>query len=351
MTGYQLVDATCVNIDDCKAGSCTNGVCIDGLNAFTCTCSAGYDGTGSMACTKHDYCAGNPCGAGGTCTNQETSYTCACAPGYVLQNATCMIARYRVEGVASAGGAITSAVANAGSCAQNVCTVEHGGSVSFTATAQNGYGLAGWTGGCSPTSQNPLVASWGGVEQAGTCAAMFRPLIYSVEVQASGPGIATVSSSVTCKTSSSCSVPFGTAAQLSATEMKTSRFIGWTCNNGQTFTRPELDITPDKDVTCTASFVARVTMTVRPEPAGVADGRAIVGSGGALVCDSTQTLCTVDLGSTVTLDALSGGPIVFNRWIATATGTCPVAQPTLPTVKLVMNANYDCIAAFSAILN
>ncbi|XP_078685401.1 uncharacterized protein LOC144918448 isoform X7 [Branchiostoma floridae x Branchiostoma belcheri] len=83
-----------VNIyDNCDAGPCLNGATCNDLNitatskaSFECICPPGYEG---KLCDKEiDYCAGQPCQFGATCTNnrQIFDYECTCVPGYTDKN-------------------------------------------------------------------------------------------------------------------------------------------------------------------------------------------------------------------------------------------------------------------------
>jgi hypothetical protein len=72
--------------DECqKMNPCSpNADCIDPSNTdgdLTCVCKPGFSGDGKQ-CVQTDPCATNPCGMGGTCTNDNKGgYTCACAAG------------------------------------------------------------------------------------------------------------------------------------------------------------------------------------------------------------------------------------------------------------------------------
>lgn len=81
-SGYQLQNGACVLVNNCKADSCTNGMCVNGTNTFTCMCNSGYDGTGTMACTKHLWCPATGACANGMCVEGASDYSCMCNPGY-----------------------------------------------------------------------------------------------------------------------------------------------------------------------------------------------------------------------------------------------------------------------------
>ncbi len=115
----------CRNIDDCTAGICGTGTCIDGVNDYTCTCLAGqwdnnttcvncdtidnctavtcttnanetcatcasgYEPNGSGGCRNIDDCTAGICGTG-TCVDGVNDYTCTCLPGQWDNNTTCV---------------------------------------------------------------------------------------------------------------------------------------------------------------------------------------------------------------------------------------------------------------------
>ncbi len=109
-SGFDQIDAkTCAPHNDCPAGACANGTCVDLAQDYKCACNPGFDGSDSKACTKHSYCMGNPCGTGGTCTEQPTGYSCACTAPYSLQGNKCV---NLCAGVACSGG----------TCSEGKCT-------------------------------------------------------------------------------------------------------------------------------------------------------------------------------------------------------------------------------------
>jgi hypothetical protein len=89
----------CIDIDYCATNPCgANGMCTDsgvGIPApgYSCSCLEGYEVTtrddGGETCSADD-CTGNPCGAGGTCTDlsaqggPQGAYQCNCEAGYDL---------------------------------------------------------------------------------------------------------------------------------------------------------------------------------------------------------------------------------------------------------------------------
>jgi hypothetical protein len=89
----------CIDIDYCATNPCgANGQCTDsgaGIPApgYSCSCLEGYEVTdrpdGGQTCSADD-CAGSPCGSGGTCTDlsaqggPQGAYQCNCEAGYEI---------------------------------------------------------------------------------------------------------------------------------------------------------------------------------------------------------------------------------------------------------------------------
>jgi hypothetical protein len=72
-----------IDIDDCEDEPCTNGTCIDAVDAFQCDCGdTGY--TGDLCDTLVQNCEETPCSNGSECTNVGASRTCDCTgTGYM----------------------------------------------------------------------------------------------------------------------------------------------------------------------------------------------------------------------------------------------------------------------------
>ncbi|HEX5656510.1 MAG TPA: InlB B-repeat-containing protein, partial [Polyangiales bacterium] len=267
--------------------------------------------------------------------------------------ATYRLRTYRVEGIADTGGTVGSATVNPGTCAGNVCTVGHGGAVSFTAAPQTGYVLNGWSGACTPSAQNPLLASWTGVTQPGTCTASFRRSLVTVTAVPSirVGQVAASLGGVTCDGASCMNVPSGSSVQLSATIYPYSgRFTSWTCTDGTTSVAATINLVANAPLTtCTANFTSFVPVSATSNNTNAGTASVLLGSGGG-TCVSTAT-CYVDLNSTVTLRATpSSAQYVFRGWAASSANvTCPVANPASATTTLLASASAGCLAQFGTL--
>jgi hypothetical protein len=79
----------CMDIDYCAGNPCGfNGACTDGESGYTCECYEGYelaDGPTGETCSEDD-CSGHDCGEGGACIDlsdkADGAYACECEAGY-----------------------------------------------------------------------------------------------------------------------------------------------------------------------------------------------------------------------------------------------------------------------------
>ncbi len=92
--GYQRQGTTCVDIDECSAGTddCAEAAtCTNSAGSFSCACPAtGYSGDG-RTCSDIDECATGAasCADDATCVNSAGSYSCTCDAGYAGSGTIC----------------------------------------------------------------------------------------------------------------------------------------------------------------------------------------------------------------------------------------------------------------------
>ncbi|TNN69911.1 Complement component C1q receptor [Liparis tanakae] len=81
--GYAVVDAVCVDIDECARPSCEHG-CSNGAGSFSCSCNDGFalseDG---HSCVDINECASRLCQF--QCVNAEGSFWCTCPRGFHVE--------------------------------------------------------------------------------------------------------------------------------------------------------------------------------------------------------------------------------------------------------------------------
>lgn len=116
----------CGDINECTANTdncAAKAACTNTTGGFTCKCNSGYSGDG-VTCSDIDECSLNTdnCHANATCTNSAGAFSCACKNGYWGSGVSC-----------TPNPSITSFTADY----SRVCS---GGSVTFSATYQNGTG-------------------------------------------------------------------------------------------------------------------------------------------------------------------------------------------------------------------
>jgi hypothetical protein len=105
-TGYQDDGhGACGNPDDCPAGACSGGKCVDGLSDYSCDCNSGFAGTGTKKCTAVLYCPKDACTPGGSCVD-TMNWSCQCGSGF--------------------SGTGTQACANQNDCPSNRCLAPNG---------------------------------------------------------------------------------------------------------------------------------------------------------------------------------------------------------------------------------
>lgn len=240
-------------------------------------------------------------------TDCVTSREAAISVANVTSNQTCRATfarlRFTVAGVAGTGGSVAAST-DGRSCVNARCTVDHGASVSLTATADTGAAFLGWSG-CSDSSEPTLTLA--SVTSNQTCTARFRALEYNVR------GVAAPSAGGSVSCASGCMVRHGADVELTATanSARGYRFAGWSgCTPADDNPLALTGVTADR--VCTARFeLVPVTASATVTPASTGSVTATSMSMGAR-CSGAS--CTVPYGGSVTLRARPAADQRFTGW-------------------------------------
>ncbi len=359
-----------VSVIDATAAACTGTTCTvqyGGSVTYQSVDSAGYDFLNWSGCTA---LADNPRRA----QVANVTGTATCVANYRLRTYTVRGLAATAGSTTSIGGSVTAASTTApGSCtSDDVCTVVHGGNVSFTATVNEGYLFSGWTGSCTASG---LSAGITGVTASASCTANFVRQTFTVGAGAGSPfGSASVASG-TCS-GAACTVASGDTATLTATPGRTGRFTGWSCLNSTTgvttsYGNASQRITVTGNTNCTAGFVQRVTVVVRVGDSrlGTISVTPVIPGAGALSCVPSQvadpqnpqivqagSTCTVDANTPLTITTILVAPNnnYFYQWSPPSTPTpttCPTANGSNASTQLnVGTSNLNCLGLINYLL-
>jgi hypothetical protein len=228
-------------------------------------------------------------------------------------------------------------------------TVNHGSSVTFTATPRSDSNFVNWTG--SPQCAGRTIATLpiSPVTSDITCTANFVRKTYTVSASATNGGTVTPTSRV---------VNHGDSITLVATHSTSRPFVNWTGSPQCTGPNATLTITPvTSNVSCTANFApnptpTNVTVTFGPSPS--AGGTVTATNAPFLSCWGPS--CTFAPGGSVTLTARQNTGYVFAGWSGCSTESEPVIRRTnvqssetctarfLPVHRVTYSANAPAVA-------
>ncbi|HEY6876820.1 MAG TPA: InlB B-repeat-containing protein [Polyangiales bacterium] len=308
----------------CTGAACT--VPFGGAVTFAAAANPGFDLMGWTGCAVDP---ANPARA----TVSNVTMAGSCVANFTRR-------AYRVAGEAGAGGSISGATTTDGGCQGAICTVNHGGSATFTASVDvnGGYELAGWSG-CTPLANDPLRATVANVTAPATCSASFRLRTHTVSLAVPNGSISSLSAPGGSCAGSACTVPHGGSATFVVAASNASyEFDRWTGGCVQSPNNP-LQATASNvtaDVSCTASFRLRsFTVTARSSTGTVA------ASANGVACPNNA--CNVPSGTSVRMTASSQTNVRFAGWMC-SNGLNSVAS----TIDVTADANIDCTATFAA---
>lgn len=206
-------------------------------------------------------------------------------------------------------------------------TESYGQIVTLTAAAATGSTFTGWGGACTGTGTCTVT-----MDAAKTVSAGFSLNNFTLMVTKAGTGAGTVSGGmISCGTTCSETVPFGTMVTLAAAPATGSTFTGWSgaCSG-----------TGSCVVAISADTMVTATFTQQQFPLTVTKVGSGTVTGGGINCGAT---CTTDIayGTPVTLNAAAATGFTFNGWsgACTGTGACSVTitAATSVTATFVQN--------------
>jgi hypothetical protein len=200
---------------------------------------------------------------------------------------------YPVAAVAGEGGR-ASVSAGLTPCPGGTCMVEHGGSATFTATADASHDFAGWTG-CS-ISGNTV----GRITAPVTCTATFKIKPVKLTGTVNAPFATVVASSSSpgrACASNACTVDYGGSVTLTvgAVDPEGYRFSNWISCPGARIDGRSLTVDAlTSSYTCTANYtmIPRYTVQVRADGPGTVScglGGCTVYEGGTVGVSATPT--------------------------------------------------------------
>ncbi|MBK9036953.1 MAG: hypothetical protein IPL61_37830 [Myxococcales bacterium] len=269
--------------------------------------------------------------SGGGCTGTATTCVVTLAAATTV-TATFNTARYTVTVNLMGNGTGSVSSTPAGISCPGTCTmtVDHGTSLSLTATAAGGSTFVGWAGSCVGTGACAVTVT------ADTTLTASFALNSSLVVTKAGNGSGTVTSApagINCGVDCSEAYTPGTIVTLTATPAVGSTFTGWSgagCTGTGVCT-----ITLNAAQMVTATFTLnQYTLTVTKN--GTATG-TVTGTGINCGADCTEQM---NHGSSVTLTATAGANATFAGWTGggcTGTGTCTVTVTAATTVTATFN--------------
>jgi hypothetical protein len=232
----------------------------------------------------------------------------------------------------------TPSAGNPSSCSATACTVDYGTSLTIQA---------------APTTSNARFSAWGGSQGCAgeashavtldgnkTCTATYIQQ-YDIAAVVGPAGGGTVSASVgqNACASAACTVDPNTQVTLRAAPSQPShRFVNWTGNNAACTGNNETLTLQNVDATCTANFEpVRVTVTGAANPAA-GGSVSVSASAGNPSCSGAS--CTVNYGTSVTLNATENTGYEFVGWSGDCAGT------TRPFALNSVTQNRACTASF-----
>ena len=181
--------------------------------------------------------------------------TLSCSKDESEDKADIVIPSYQVSVQSSEGGSVSTTGG----------TYQSGGSLSVTATPNDGYKFTGWSGDDSGTV-NPLTIN---VSRNANITANFERIKYELNVAIEGKG--EVTQTIISSSKKGEEYNSGTVVRLKATPESGSIFYNWSGSSTETFS--EIDITIDGSKSVTATFEEQIFQLVDENNVFIGTGR------------------------------------------------------------------------------
>jgi uncharacterized repeat protein (TIGR02543 family) len=233
------------------------------------------------------------------------------------------------------GGSVTSSPAGItcpSDCSQSYAS---GTEVTLTATANDGWTFAGWSGACTGTGTTCTVT----MDSAKAVTATFAiGTAFPLNVTVNGTGSGTVTSSpsgVACPGDCSQSYASGQAVTLTAAPGGGSTFAGWSGDCTGTGTTCNLTMNAARNVTATFNTTGGGTfnLTVTRFGQGAAEG-TVTSTPSGISC-GTNCSEAYPAGQAVTLTATASPGWNFDHWAGDCSGTSSTCNLTMGADKSV----------------
>ena len=178
--------------------------------------------------------------------------------------------------------------------------VEEGTSVTFTATANEGYDFLNWTANGKEVSTSATFQATANSAISYKANFAKKAVKYTVSVESGNGGTATVNGK------SSVEVEEGTSVTLTAVANNGYEFVNWTANGVEVSTSASFQATVNSAVTYKANFAKKIVKyTVSVES----------GNGGSATVNGKSSV-EVEEGTSVTLTAVANNGYEFVNWTA-----------------------------------
>jgi hypothetical protein len=286
--------------------------------------------------------------SGGSCTGTGTCMVTMNAAATVIATFTLNKYALTVTKGGTGTGSVTSSPAGINCGATCSATVDHGGTVTLTATPAAGSTFGGWSGGgCSGTGTCTVTMT-----AATSVTAEFTLNKYALTANKSGTGSGTVTSTpagINCGATCSATFDHGATVTLTATPAVGSTFAGWS-GGGCGGTGSTCTVTVTAATAVTATFTLN-TYALTVTKGGNGDG-TVTSSPAGISCGTNATDCSEVYahGTTITLTAAAPPGSGFTGWSGggcSGIGPCTLTLTADTTVTANFVAFYTLTVSMS----